>query len=82
MGMMVSEVYDALVDAGSTEAKARAAAEAIPAVDQLATKQDIPGIMTDISNLKTFIWQVAVGAVVLGVTILKFLDWGIRQSPT
>ena len=41
MGLMVSEVYDALIDAGASEAKARAAAEAVPAAEQLATKQDI-----------------------------------------
>ena len=41
MGVMVSEVYDALRAAGAPESKARAAAEAIPATEQLATKQDI-----------------------------------------
>ena len=52
MSVMVSEVYDALIDAGATEAKARAAAEAIPISDQLATKQDIIELKTDIASLK------------------------------
>ena len=52
MGVMVSEIYDALIDAGATEAKARAAAEAIPISDQLATKRDIIELKTDIASLK------------------------------
>ena len=52
MGVMVSENYDALIDAGATEAKARAAAEAIPISDQLATKRDIIELKTDIASLK------------------------------
>ena len=41
MGIMVSEVYEALIAAGAPEDKAKAAAEAIPVSDLLATKQDI-----------------------------------------
>ena len=39
--IMVSEVYDALIEADASPEKARAAAEAIPAPEQLATKQDL-----------------------------------------
>ena len=38
---MVSEIYEALIAAGAPEDKAKAAAEAIPVSDLLATKQDI-----------------------------------------
>ena len=41
MSLIVSEVYDALIDAGATEEKAKAAASAIPLAEGLATKEDI-----------------------------------------
>ncbi len=55
MGVMVSEVYDALVAAGAPESKARAAAEAIPATEQLATKQDMGDLKGGISGLRSLI---------------------------
>ena len=39
MSIMVTEVYQALVDAGASEEKARAAAEAIPDMSDLAEKK-------------------------------------------
>ena len=48
MGIMVSEVYEALIAAGAPEDKAKAAAEAIPVSDVLATREDIAGIKQDI----------------------------------
>ena len=41
MSLIVSEVYDALIEAGATKEKARAAAEVIPHFELLATKEDI-----------------------------------------
>lgn len=41
MNLIVSEVYDALIEAGATEEKAKAAAGAIPFAEHLATKEDI-----------------------------------------
>ncbi len=41
MSILVSEVYEALVEAGASEQKAKAAAVAIPIGANLATKQDI-----------------------------------------
>ena len=41
MGIMVSEIYEALIAAGAPEDKAKAAAEAIPVSDLLATREDI-----------------------------------------
>ena len=46
MGVMVSEIYDAFIDAGVDEAKARAAAAAVPISGQLATKQDLARLET------------------------------------
>ena len=41
---MVTEVYEALISAGADEAKAKAAAAAIPVTERLAAKQDLVGL--------------------------------------
>ena len=41
MSLIVSEVYDALIEAGATKEKARAAAGAVPFAEGLATREDI-----------------------------------------
>ena len=41
MGIMVIEVYDALIAAGAPEEKAKAAAAAIPVGQHLASKNDV-----------------------------------------
>ena len=55
MSLIVSEVYDALIEAGATEAKARAAAGAIPLAERLATREDVANLAKatreDIANL-------------------------------
>ena len=38
---MVAEVYEALIEAGTSEQKAKAAAGAIPIAGELATKEDL-----------------------------------------
>ena len=38
---MVAEVYEALIEAGTSEQKAKAAAGAIPIARELATKEDL-----------------------------------------
>ena len=50
MGVMVSEVYDAFVEAGASKDTARRAAESIPVNDQLATKQDIVELKAEIAE--------------------------------
>jgi hypothetical protein len=50
---MVSEVYDAFVEAGVPKPKARAAAEAIPISDQLATKKDMGDLKSEIGEVKS-----------------------------
>ncbi len=52
MGIMVSEVYEALIEAGASEAKAKAAAEAIPIGEQLATKADLGAVKADLAEVK------------------------------
>ena len=45
---MVSEVCEALIEAGASETKAKAAAEAIPVIEQLATKTDLAEVKADL----------------------------------
>lgn len=52
MTVIVSEVYDALLEAGASEEKAKAAAGAIPVGQQLATKQDIANLKAEITILR------------------------------
>ncbi len=57
MGIMVSEIYEAFISAGAPEAKAKAAAEAIPVTEQLATKQDIAALRQDIGRVESELRQ-------------------------
>ncbi len=52
MSLIVSEVYDALIEAGTSEAKAKAAAGAIPLAEHLATRDDIGAVRTEMADLK------------------------------
>ena len=61
MSLIVSEVYDALIEAGASEAKAKAAAGAIPLAEHLATKDDIVGVKTDIAEVRTELAEVKAG---------------------
>ena len=94
MGIMVSEVYEALVEAGASEAKA--AAEAIPLSEQLATKTDLGAVKADLAEVKASlkadigeakteiaaleakVWRAGVAIAALAVLFNKFLDWMIR----
>ena len=81
MGVMVSEIYDALINAGAEEAKARAAAEAVPISDQLATKQDISELKAelkaDIAAGEAKMWRLAITVAGFAVLLNRFLDWVI-----
>ena len=48
MGIMISEVCEALIEAGASETKAKAAAEAIPVIEHLATKTDLAEVKADL----------------------------------
>ncbi len=78
MGVMVSEIYDAFIDAGADEAKARAAAAAVPISGRLATKQDIARLET---RLYRALWIQAggivgalVGLVGTAIAVAYFLE--------
>lgn len=56
MSLIVSEVYDALIEAGTSAEKARAAAGAIPNAEKLVTKEDLTelraGLKADHAELR------------------------------
>lgn len=52
MTVIVLEVYEALIEAGASKEKAKAAAAAIPRADRLATKEDISRLERDIAKLE------------------------------
>ena len=69
MGVMSSEVYEAFVAAGAPRAQAKAAAEAIPVRQHLATKRDIIEIKAEVANefktLYRWLWVMAASIVTL-----------------
>ena len=73
MSMIVSEVYDALIEAGTSEEKARAAAGAIPMVERLATKDDIALLKDDIAVLRHDLTALKLGVFSSAPAILALL---------
>lgn len=65
MSLMHTEVYEALIDAGASEEKAKAAATSIPVGEQLASKNDLDKVQADVVVMKADI--VAVKADVAAV---------------
>ena len=57
MSMMIAEIYEALVEAGTSEEKAKAAAGVVPVIDSLATKTDLQelrsGMKADLQELRS-----------------------------
>ena len=49
MSMMIAEIYEALVEAGTSEEKAKAAAGVVPVIDSLATKTDLQELRSDMN---------------------------------
>ena len=50
MSMMIAEIYEALVEAGTSEEKAKAAAGVVPVSDSLATKTDLQELRTELKS--------------------------------
>ena len=53
MSMMIAEIYEALVEAGTSEEKAKAAAGVVPVIDSLATKTDLQELRSDMQVLRS-----------------------------
>ena len=66
MSTMVSEVFEALIEAGASQEKAKAAAEAM-ASESLATKDDIASIKAELLVMK---WMLGI---VVVATVIPFL---------
>ncbi|MCY4075584.1 MAG: hypothetical protein OXH04_09180 [Acidobacteria bacterium] len=74
MSVIVSEVYDALLEAGASEEKARAAAAAIPPGGQVATQQDVLELKAEIAVLRFAVFTF--GPLILALLIkLVFFPW-------
>ena len=71
MSVIVSEIYDALIEAGASHEKARAAAGAIPVGEQLATKADLLPLATHISQLEADVRVIKAvyGPIVIGLLL-------------
>jgi len=52
MSLIVAEVYDALIEAGTSDEKAKAAAGALPIAERLATKEDLDDLRRQFNDLR------------------------------
>ena len=70
MSLIVSEVYDALIEAGSSPEKAKAAASAIPVTEHLTTREDIARLDKKIAvlNIAVFSFGPAILALLVKLT--------------
>ncbi len=66
MSLIVTELYDALIDAGASEEKARAAAAAMPVIERLATRDDVADVKRELAVVK-------LGTFTMGPAILALL---------
>ena len=71
MSLIVSEVYDALIDAGSSVEKARAAAAAIPVAEHMATKEDIARLEKKIAVLNVAVFSLGPAILAMLVMLVK-----------
>ena len=58
MSTMIAEVYDAFMEAGASEETAKAAARAIPVVENLASKTDLHDVRSEIRDVRSEIRDV------------------------
>ena len=77
MSMMITEIYEALVEAGTSEEKAKAAAGVMPVTDNLATKADLQELRLDMSDMEMRLikWMVSLhlATVAFVVALIKLL---------
>ena len=71
MSVMVAEIYDALIEAGATEEKARKAASAVSEGENLVTKADMRAALAELKN--EIIVKVG-GMIVAAVAVLLAFD--------
>ena len=92
MGIMVSEVYEAFLEAGASRERAKVAAESIPVAERLATMQDIArldakigglegkigGLEGKIGGLEAKMWKVGIAIAGFAVLLNQCLEWAAR----
>ena len=71
MSVIVAEVYEALLEAGASEPKAKAAAAAIPTVAEFATQQDVAALRQDIASVKQELKQ-DISALKQDIAVVRF----------
>ena len=72
MGLIVSEVYDALIEAGASPDRAKAAAGAVPPAENMATKEDIARLGANMAT-KEDIARIEKRLAVLSFAVFSFL---------
>ncbi len=77
MSVMVKEIFEAFVEAGASRETATAAAAAVPATDNLATKTDLAELRKDMASMEVRLikWMVSLqlATLVMIATFIKFL---------
>ena len=81
MSMMIAEIYEALVEAGTSEEKAKAAAGVVPVIDSLARKTDMQELRSELKTdmlkleVRLIIWMTSLhlATIALIVTLVKLL---------
>ena len=70
MSVMVKEIFEAFIEAGASEEKAKAAASVVPVTDSLATKLDMSKM-----EVRLIKWMVSLqlASLVLIATFIRFL---------
>ena len=72
MSLIVSEIYDALIEAGTSKDKAKAAAAAVPSVERLATKEDIAKLDKRVAVLSLAVFSLQPAILALLVKLVFF----------
>ena len=72
MSMMNAELYDALLDAGAVEEKARAASQAVGDLSQLATKADIDKRLNKVeADINLLRWMIGFNLALTAAILLE-----------
>ena len=72
MSLIVSEIYDALIEAGASEEKAKAAAGVVPPVESLATREDIARLDKKVAVLSLAVYSLQPPILALLVKLVFF----------
>ena len=74
MGYINAEIYDAFIEAGASDAKAKAAAATVPDSQHLATKEDIAKLRVEIAGHFTTLYRYQLGFAAAIVAAIVAID--------